>query len=137
MTAKGLEIGLDLNPSSQLDIRASYTLVDAINRTGGDTFGNRQALRPQNSFSLTADWQTAFGLSLGSSLLVIGASFDDAANNVRLDGFAIWSLRASMPLTDALEVYARVDNMLDAQYTVVWGYNSFGRHATIGVRAKF
>ena len=137
VTAKGLEIGLDLNPSSQLDIRASYTLVDAINRTGGDTFGNRQALRPQNSFSLTADWQTAFGLSLGSSLLVIGDSFDDAANNVRLDGFAIWSLRASMPLTDALEVYARVENMLDAQYTVVWGYNSFGRHATIGVRAKF
>ena len=137
VTAKGLEIGLDLNPSSQLDIRASYTLVDAINRTGGDTFGNRQALRPQNSFSLTADWQTAFGLSLGSSLLVIGDSFDDAANNVRLNGYAIWGLRASMPLSDALEVYARVENMLDAQYTVVSGYNSFGRHATIGVRAKF
>ena len=137
VTAKGLEIGLDLNPSSQLDIRASYTLVDAINRTAGDTFGNRQALRPQNSFSLTADWQTAFGLSLGSSLLVIGDSFDDAANNVRLDGYAFLGLRASMPLTDALEVYARVENMLDAQYTVVSGYNSFGRHATIGVRAKF
>ena len=137
VTAKGLEIGLDLNPSSQLDIRASYTLVDAINRTAGDTFGNRQALRPQNSFSLTADWQTAFGLSLGSSLLVIGDSFDDAANNVRLNGYAIWGLRASMPLSDALEVYARVENMLDAQYTVVSGYNSFGRHATIGVRAKF
>lgn len=137
VTAKGLEIGLDLNPSSQLDIRASYTLVDAINRTAGDTFGNRQALRPQNSFSLTADWQTAFGLSLGSSLLVIGDSFDDAANNVRLNGYALAGLRASMPLTDALEVYARVENMLDAQYTVVSGYNSFGRHATIGVRAKF
>ena len=137
VTAKGLEIGLDLNPSSQLDIGASYTLVDAINRTAGDTFGNRQALRPQNSFSLTADWQAVFGLSLGSSLLVIGDSFDDAANNVRLNGYAIWGLRASMPLTDALEVYARVENMLDAQYTVVSGYNSFGRHATIGVRAKF
>ena len=137
VTAKGLEISLDLNPSSQLDIRASYTLVDAINRTAGDTFGNRQALRPQNSFSLTADWQTAFGLSLGSSLLVIGDSFDDAANNVRLNGYALAGLRASMPLTDALEVYARVENMLDEQYTVVSGYNSFGRHATIGVRAKF
>ncbi len=137
VTAKGLEIGLDLNPSSQLDIRASYTLVDAINRTVGDTFGNRQALRPQNSFSLTADWQTAFGLSLGSSLLVIGDSFDDAANNVRLNGYALVGLQASMPLTDALEVYARFENMLDAQYTVVSGYNSFGRHATIGVRAKF
>ena len=137
VTAKGLEIGLDLNPTSQLDIRASYTLVDAINRTAGDTFGNRQALRPQNSFSLTADWQTAFGLSLGSSLLIIDDSFDDAANNVRLDGYALVGLRASMPLNAALDVYARVENMLDAQYTVVSGYNSFGRHATIGVRAKF
>ncbi|WP_445947910.1 TonB-dependent receptor plug domain-containing protein [Sphingorhabdus sp.] len=137
VTAKGLEIGLDLNPSSQLDIRASYTLVDAINRTAGDTFGNRQALRPQNSFSLTADWQTAFGLSLGSSLLIIDDSFDDAVNNVRLDGYALVGLRASMPLNAALDVYARVENMLDAQYTVVSGYNSFGRHATIGVRAKF
>ena len=76
-------------------------------------------------------------LTAERSLLVIGDSFDDAANNVRLNGYAIWGLRASMPLSDALEVYARVENMLDAQYTVVSGYNSFGRHATIGVRAKF
>jgi vitamin B12 transporter len=36
-----------------------------------------------------------------------------------------------------LEVYGRVDNLFDADYTVVAGYNSFGRHATIGVRTKF
>lgn len=137
VTSTGLEAGLNLNPTNSIDIRASYTLVNAINNTAGSNFGNRQALRPQHSASLTADWQTPFGLSLGSSLLVIGGSFDDAANNVRLNGYAIWGLRASLPLTDALEVYGRVENMLDAQYTVVSGYNSFGRQATIGVRAKF
>jgi outer membrane cobalamin receptor len=42
-----------------------------------------------------------------------------------------------MPLTDTLEVYSRIDNLLDADYTVVAGYNSFGRHATMGIRAKF
>jgi outer membrane cobalamin receptor len=42
-----------------------------------------------------------------------------------------------MPLTDALEIYSRIDNLLDAHYTVVAGYNSFGRNATMGVRAKF
>lgn len=137
VTATGLEAGLNLNPTSKLDIRASYTLVDAINRTAGTNFGNRQALRPQHSASLTADWKTPFGLSLGSSLLLIGDSFDNAANTVRLDGYALVGVRASMPLTEAFEVYGRVDNLLNADYTVVNGYNSFGRNATIGVRAKF
>jgi vitamin B12 transporter len=40
-------------------------------------------------------------------------------------------------LNEALEVYGRVDNLLNADYIVVTGYNSFGRNATIGVRAKF
>ena len=137
VTATGLEAGFNLNPTSKLDIRASYTLVDAINRTAGANFGNRQALRPQHSASLTADWQTPLGLSLGSSLLLIGDSFDNAANTVRLDGYALVGVRASVPVSDRLELYGRVDNLLDAQYTVVAGYNSFGRNATIGVRAKF
>ena len=137
VTSKGLEAGLSLNPTNDIDIRASYTLVDAINRSVGTNFGNRQALRPQHSASLTADWQTPFGLSVGSSLLLIGDSFDNAANSLRLNGYALVGLRASMPLTDTLEVYSRIDNLLNADYTVVAGYNSFGRNATIGVRAKF
>ena len=137
VTSKGLEAGVNLTPIDNLSLEASYTLVDAINRTTGANFGKRQTLRPQNSVSLTADWKTPFGLSVGSSLLWIGDSFDNASNTVRLDGYALVGLRASMPLTDALEIYSRIDNLLDAHYTVVAGYNSFGRNATMGVRAKF
>lgn len=137
VTSTGLEAGINLTPTSNLDIRASYTRVDAINRSAGADAGKRQTLRPQNSLSLSADWQAPFGLSLGSSLLLIGHSFDDKANNVRLNGYALVGLRASMPLNDQLEVYGRADNLFNADYTVVSGYNSFGRHATIGVRAKF
>ncbi|MFN3619655.1 TonB-dependent receptor plug domain-containing protein [Sphingorhabdus sp.] len=137
VTAKGIEAGLNLNPTSSLDVRASYTLVNAINRTTGSNFGNRQALRPQHSASLTADWRTPFGLSVGTSLLLVGDSFDDAANTRPLDGYALVGLRASMSLTDNVEVYGRVDNLLDSEYVVVSGYNSFGRNATVGVRTKF
>jgi vitamin B12 transporter len=137
VTSTGLEAGINLTPTNTLDIRASYTRVDAINRSAGADAGKRQTLRPQNSLSLSADWQAPFGLSLGSSLLIIGHSFDDKANNVRLNGYALVGLRGSMPLNDQLEVYGRVDNLFNADYTVVSGYNSFGRHATIGVRTKF
>ncbi len=137
VTSTGLEAGINLTPTNTLDIRASYTRVDAINRSAGADAGKRQTLRPQNSLSLSADWQAPFGLSFGSSLLIIGHSFDDKANNVRLNGYALVGLRGSMPLNDQLEVYGRVDNLFNADYTVVSGYNSFGRHATIGVRTKF
>ncbi|WP_395628805.1 TonB-dependent receptor plug domain-containing protein [Sphingorhabdus sp.] len=133
----GVEAGFNLNPSDRLDIRASYTLVDAVNRSGGANFGNRLALRPQHSGSLTVDWQTPIGLSVGSSVLFIGDSFDDASNSVALDGYTLVGLRASLPINDRLELYGRVDNIFDVQYTVVAGYNSFGRNAAVGVRAKF
>jgi vitamin B12 transporter len=133
----GAEAGFNLNPTDRLDIRASYTLVDAVNRSAGANFGNRLALRPQHSGSLTVDWQTPFGLSVGSSVLLIGDSFDDASNSVGIDGYALVGLRASLPINDRLELYGRVDNIFDVQYSVVAGYNSFGRNAAVGVRAKF
>lgn len=133
----GVEAGFNLNPTDRLDIRASYTLVDAVNRSAGANFGNRLALRPQHSGSLTVDWQMPIGLSVGSSILLIGDSFDDASNSLALDGYALVGLRASLPINDRLELYGRVDNIFDVQYTVVAGYNSFGRNAAVGVRAKF
>ena len=137
VNSKGVEAGFNLNPTDRLDIQASYTLVDAVNRSAGANFGNRLALRPQHSGSLTVDWQTPFGLSVGSSVLLIGDSFDDASNSVALDGYALVGLRASLPINDRLELYGRVDNIFDGHYTVVAGYNSFGRNAAVGVRAKF
>lgn len=133
----GVEAGFSLNPTDRLDIRASYTLVDAVNRSVGANFGNQLALRPQHSGSLTVDWQMPIGLSVGSSVLLIGNSFDDASNSVALDGYALVGLRASLPINDRVELYGRVDNIFDVQYTVVAGYNSFGRNAAVGVRAKF
>jgi len=137
VNSKGVEAGFNLNPTDRLDIQASYTLVDAVNRSAGANFGNRLALRPQHSGSLTVDWQTPIGLSVGSSMLLIGDSFDDASNSVALDGYTLVGLRASLPINDRLELYGRVDNIFDVHYTVVAGYNSFGRNAAVGVRAKF
>ena len=86
---------------------------------------------------MTVDWQTPFGAALGATVLMVGDSFDDASNSVRLDGYMLFALRASLPVTDALEVYARVDNLLDEEYVTVARYNTFGRNAHVGVRAKF
>jgi vitamin B12 transporter len=134
---EGVEAGFALNPTDRLDIRASYSLINAINRSAGANFGNRLALRPQHSTNLTIDWQTPWCVSLGSTISLIGDSFDDAANTVRLDGYALVGVRASLPLGDVLEVYGRVENLFDAEYETVAGYGTYGRNAHVGVRAKF
>ena len=134
---EGLEAGFALNPTDRLNIRASYSLTDAINRSAGANFGNRLALRPQDSANLTVDWQIPFGVSVGGTLLMVGDSFDNASNTVRLDGYVLAGLRASYPITDEVEVYGRVDNLFDTDYVVVSRYNTYGRNAAVGVRAKF
>ena len=134
---EGVELGFALQPTDRLSIQANYTLTDAINRSAGANFGNRLELRPQHSGSLTVDWQTPWKVKLGGSLLLTGDSFDNAANTVRLDGYALANVRAALPVTEAVELYGRVDNVFDTKYTVVNRYNTYGRNAHVGVRARF
>jgi vitamin B12 transporter len=133
---EGFEAGFALNPTDKLDIRASYSLVNAINQSGPN-LGKRLELRPQHSANITADWKTPLGVALGGTMSMVGDSFDNASNSVRLDGYVVAGIRASYPITQALEVYGRVDNLFDTDYILVRGYNTYGRNAAVGVRAKF
>ncbi len=65
---------------------------------------------------------------------LVGDSFDDPANAVRIDGHVLVDLRASIPLTDGLELYGRVENLFDASYVEVAGYGTRGRTAFVGAR---
>ena len=133
----GVELGFALQPTDRLSIQANYTLTNAINRSVGANFGNRLELRPQHSGSFTVDWQTPWKVKLGGTLLLTGDSFDNAANTRRIDGYALANIRAAVPVTESVEFYGRVDNVFDTDYTVVNRYNTYGRNAHVGVRARF
>jgi len=134
--AEGFELGLTLRPTARLHLEAGYAFVDAFNRSQPYE-GKRLQLRPQQTATLSVDWQTPVGLKLGASLQMVGDSFDDAANTVRLDGYALAALRASVPLGDRFELYGRIENLTDATYQVVSGYATPGRSAYLGARARF
>lgn len=134
--AEGLEFALRIEPTDRLRVEANYTLTDAFNRSGSFN-GKRLQLRPQHSGSFSIDWATPLGLNLGATALLIGDSFDDQANRVPLDGYALVTLRASLPIDDKLELYGRVENLTDAHYQTVAGYGTYGRAAYAGVRVKW
>jgi vitamin B12 transporter len=133
---KGLEAGFVLRPTADLDIRAGYSLVNAINRSANN-FGKRLALRPRDSANVSVDWKTPWRVKLGTTIEMVGDSFDDAANAVRLDGHVLVGVRVALPITDMFEVYGRADNVFDENYATVAGYSTYGRSLFAGVRARF
>lgn len=133
--AEGVEIELALKPVEAFTVTANYTYTDAENRSAGFE-GNQLARRPQDTASLSADYRLPFGLSLGGTVTIVGDSFNDQGNFTRLDGFALGSIRAEMPIGDRFAVYGRVENLTDEKYETVSGYGTYGRAAYAGVRLK-
>jgi vitamin B12 transporter len=75
-------------------------------------------------------------VTFGTDVRLVGDSFDDAGNFTRVDGHVVTDLRASVPLGKSLELYGRVENLFDAQYTEVAGYGTRGRAAFVGARVR-
>lgn len=134
--AEGFEFGLAAEPTARLRVAANFTITDAFNRSGANA-GKRLELRPQHVGYVSVDWDGPYGVKLGMDLRLAGDSFDNAANTVRLDGYAVASLRAAVPVASGIELYGRVENLFDAGYVTVAGYSTYGRAGYAGVRARF
>lgn len=133
--AEGVEIGLVMRPVERFTIAGSYSHIASENRSAGFV-GNDLARRPRDTASMSADYRFPFGLALGATVLMVGDSFDNAANTVRLDGYALTDIRAELPLGDRLSLYGRVENLFDVDYRTVANYGSIGRAAYGGIRVK-
>ncbi|OYW50946.1 MAG: TonB-dependent receptor [Novosphingobium sp. 28-62-57] len=137
--AQGIEAELGARPIDTLHLQAAYTYLETENRTAGNAnFGKDLARRPSHALTLSSDWTTPLaGLILGADLRLVGDSFDNASNSTRLDGYALTTVRASFPVTDRVELYGRVENLCDQAYQTVATYGTWGRSATIGLRARY
>lgn len=131
--ASGIEAELRMKPSETLQLSAQYALVNARDRA----LNKRLERRPQHRASVMIDWTSPFGLALGGTLVLSGDSFENRANSAQLDGYALSSLRASYPVTEAITLFGRVENLFDVSYETVKGYGTLGRTATAGVRVGF
>ncbi|MGU3391742.1 TonB-dependent receptor plug domain-containing protein [Sphingomonas sp. M1A8_2b] len=134
--ADGAEFTLALRPVDALTLTANYSYIHTENRSIGDDFGKTLARRPEQTASVNADYRFPFGLSIGGTVTMVGDSFDDSANAVRLDGYALGGVRAEFPIGERFAVYGRVDNITDASYQTIAGYGTYGRAAYGGVRLR-
>ncbi|UAB77829.1 TonB-dependent receptor [Erythrobacter sp. SCSIO 43205] len=132
VSADGWEFSVALRPVDGFDIALNYTTISAFD----DTTGNRLARRAKETASLVADYQTGSGFGMGVTISVVGDSFDDTFNTVPIDGYFVGDVRASYAVTDALEIFGRIENVTDEDYETVANFGTPGRAVFGGVRYR-
>src|SRR5690606_27672122 len=114
------------------------SLIDPRDADSGHTL-NRRARR-----TLSLDVDRAFGAySVGATWQAVSSSYDDVDNQRELAGYGLLGLRGSWQATTEILVSAKVDNLLDKDYSralygVGWpseyyDYREEGRSALISV----
>ena len=134
--AEGAELELGAQVSERFRVQGAYTYVKARDRT----LKRDLSRRPRHAVTISADWQAPLaGLNLGADLRMAGdaVEYDWMGNAKQLDGYAVASLRASLPVNDRIELFGRVENLADVHYETAAGFSTPGRSAYFGARARF
>lgn len=131
--ASGIEAEIEARLSDALTVSANYANI------ADSDLDTHLALarRPHNQAGAVAAWQATPALTLGASLVYDGPRFDDAANLRRLSSNTTVNVFGSYRVMENLEVYARIENLLDETSEPVFGYGRMGRAVYGGVRTAF
>ena len=87
--------------------------------------------------NVTGDYRWAFGLSTGATITHVSRSFDDPGHFTQLGDYVLVDLRAAMPVTDAIELYGRIENLFGERYQTAAGFGQPGRAGYVGIRLRY
>lgn len=129
--------GAELTAGVELDqwrLRAALTDQDPIDKETDNVLQRRaqQIMRVDIDRALGA-------FSVGTSAVLQGHRYDDAANTKRLSGFGLLDLRASWQMAKYWSTRVTVNNVLDKEYTTTqnfagWNYQNAGRSVFVSLR---
>lgn len=121
----------------RLTIDANYTWTDAENRSPGSNVGRNLTRRPKHQADIAWTYTWTAGPSATAQVRYVGESFDNASNSNRISGYTLLDLRGAWPVGERVELYGRIENLLDEEYETIRNYGALGRGVYAGVRARF
>ncbi len=136
--AKGWELAVTAKPTERLTLTGNYTALEAQDVSPGSaTYQRFLTRRPKQAANLSASYVWPFGLTTAVAARRNGSTFNNAANTQRLKSYTLVDIRLSYPVTDAIEVYARVENLFEQTYQTTLNYGALGQASYAGVRYRF
>ena len=116
------------------DLEANLTLLDTEADTDDLNDGNDLPRRPDSVFTFSLSREVG-RFSFSGHFQHESERFDDAANTVRLDDFAVVDLRVDYQLNNNLVLTGLLENALDEEYQTVDNFNMLDR--TLFVRLSY
>lgn len=136
---QGVEVAATARLFHGFSATATYTYTDSR-----DADGVREVRRPLHSASLSAayrfwdDRADLFGEIVYNGEMEDNEFIDATPQNrVRLDEYVLVTVGGSVEITDNLSAFGRIENLFDAEYEEVFGYNTQGRTAFVGIKGRF
>jgi len=130
--AKGIELSGQWVVTDRITVGGSYTYTDAKN--GSDT----AARVPGHDIAVNVDAQLTAKANASLSVNHIMDYTDLVAGSVvDMPDYTVVNLTASYDVTDTLQGYVRVQNLMDSDYETIADFNTGGRQMFAGVRASF
>ncbi len=127
----GLELEYTYTQSTW-SLLANLTLQDAI-----DTADNTKLIqRPDEKFSLQLRRALTTDGSVGLEWVYVGERLDGADKDKILDPYHLINLSGVVKMEKNLWLEARIDNLFDEDYQLVYGYNTPGLSVFVGVNYK-
>ncbi len=124
---QGLEFIVGVT-TGEWDGNVTVDLKDAENTETGQDLSRRAHIGLKGGLTRDfGDW------SIGSDVTVQGDRFDDAANTVPLDAYALIDLRASWDFAPDWTARMKIANLGDTDYALADTYNTLGRTALLEI----
>jgi vitamin B12 transporter len=133
---RGLEATLGASPWDPLDVSASYTYTE----TEDETTGEELVRRPRHRGAVNVAYSVTPRLHSSLSVAYVGTREDQnfaTGTPETLDDYVLVNVAASYDVTPHATVFARVDNLFDAEYEEVLGYGTPGIAGYGGVKLTF
>jgi vitamin B12 transporter len=129
--SSGLELIASLPLPAQFSLQGNYTYNDNETAAGG-----HRVYRPRHLGNLGLQWQSlSERLGLGLQLRLARGARE--ADGEALDDYEVLDLNARFALLPDLELYGRVENLLNTRYQEIPTYRTSARAAYAGVRYSF
>jgi iron complex outermembrane receptor protein len=140
--ARGVELAANTKPYRTLDLSASYTFTNAVNRVPSSVPGFlRTFVQPRHTFTLFAAQQITRRLDVVFDMFAYGSYFFPFSSRAfKFDGPVKADLGASytVPMSDRVSVrfYGKVENLFDREYFES-GFRTPGAVFTGGMGLRF
>ncbi|MDX1490285.1 MAG: TonB-dependent receptor [Pseudohongiellaceae bacterium] len=132
--SKGVELSGEIALATQWTLLGNYTYNDTERPSG-----LQRLRRPEHLSNIGVRWHSS------DERIKISAHYRRSENSIdenfgtiiELSDYEVLDVGLRYALSPQVELYGRVDNLLDEEYQEVFGYNSIARAAYIGVRLNF